>query len=284
MLSFLGENRAPLVAVSLLVGFLLLLSVQIRSPEAAGTRAATGVVYVVVAPLVRASAGVVDAVGDLWSGYVGLRHLRDENHRLEQEVGALRMERQRLSEAAWETERLRKLLGLREALTLPSRSAEVMRVELTGPFRVALLDRGRDDGVSPDDAVITPDGVVGRVTDITRRTCRVQLIIDTSSGAAAMIGRSRQQGMVVGRRSEGVQMQYLSVLADVRAGDVVDTSGLDGIYPRGLRIGRVVRRLGGDRLQQSVAVETAVDFHRLEEVLILTGQTDNPDRAPEARQ
>ena len=123
--------------------------------------------------------------------------------------------------------------------------------------------------MQPGDAVITPDGVVGRVTEAAARVSRVQLLVDTSSGAAAMVSRTREQGMVVGRRADELQLQYLSALAEVEAGDSIDTSGLDDTYPKGLRIGQVIGVTSSDRLQQRVAVATAVDFRRLEEVLIL---------------
>ena len=265
-MTFLGENRAPFLAVLLLVASLLLLSAQIRT---SGNSRVEAVLLSVVSPLVRLGSGGVDGAGSLWNGYMDLRDLRGENERLVQEIAALRLERQQLEEAGRETRRLHALLELQEALTLPTLAARVMRVELQGPFRLVLLDRGSAHGVRRSDGVITPDGVVGRVTEVAGHISRVQLLIDTSSGAAAMISRTREQGMVVGRRVNELEMRYLSALAEVRPGDSVDTSGLDAIYPKGFRIGRVKSLAGGDRLQQRVLVETAVDFRKLEEVLIL---------------
>ena len=283
-MNFVSENRVPLLAILLLAVFLLLLSAQVRAPESSsGASAIESAFLAALSPVVRASSGAVDGAGGLWHGYVDLRNLRRENERLQREVAALRLERQRLRAAGRENGQLHELLDLQRALTLPTLAARVIRIELSGPFRLAMLDRGSVHGIRPGDAVITPDGVVGRVTEVTGHLSRVQLLIDTSSGAAAMVSRTRQQGMVVGRRDNELEMQYLPALADVRSGDTVDTSGLDGIYPKGFRIGRVTRITSSDRLQQRVAVATAVDFRRLEEVLILVRADEaEPPAGPEA--
>lgn len=272
MLNFVNENRAPFLAVLLLVVFLLLLSVQIRTPEASAASALETVVLAALSPVLRVSAGASDGVRGLWRGYVDLRHLHRENERLHREIATLRLEHQRLQESGRDVSRLHELLDLKEALTLPTVAARVIRIDVDTPFRIAIMDRGAVDGVQAGDAVITPAGVVGRVTEAAPHVSRVQLLVDTSSGAAAMVSRTREQGMVVGRHADELELQYLSALARVKAGDAINTSGLDGIYPKGLRIGRVLGVTTRDRLQQRLAVATAVDFRRLEEVLILVRQ------------
>ncbi|MFQ5768024.1 MAG: rod shape-determining protein MreC, partial [Acidobacteriota bacterium] len=222
MLSVPGENRAPVLAVFLLLVFLMLLSAQIRFPET-GARLQSGLLFL-VSPVARTAVGVVEGAGDLWTGYVDLHGTWAENHKLKREVERLRLAARRSQATGEENRRLRQLLDLQQALTLRTVAARVILLNLRGPFRVAVLDRGWKDGISRDDAVITPDGVVGRITAVTGRMAKVHLIVDPSSGAAALGERSRVQGMAVGRGVNEVELRYISTLADLKPGDWVDTS------------------------------------------------------------
>jgi rod shape-determining protein MreC len=268
MINFLSENRAPALVVVLLVASLLLLSYQIRIPGAGSGLQA--VLLTIFAPVARGSAAVVEGTSSTWSGYLALRDSRAENLALRRTLTRLRVENQLLADAALEGDRLRTLLTLQQDSPHPTVAARVVALELDGPFRVAVLDRGRRHGIEAGDGVIAPSGVVGRVTASSAFLSKIQFITDPSSGAAAVVERTRVQGMVVGRGVNRVEMQYVSALADVQAGDMVTTSGLDGIYPGGLRVGRVVRVGAGEGLQRRIAIQTAVDFSTLEEVLVLT--------------
>lgn len=274
MLSVPGENRAPVLAVFLLLVFLMLLSAQIRFPET-GARLQSGLLFL-VSPVARTAVGVVEGAGDLWTGYVDLHGTWAENHKLKREVERLRLAARRSQATGEENRRLRQLLDLQQALTLRTVAARVILLNLRGPFRVAVLDRGWKDGISRDDAVITPDGVVGRITAVTGRMAKVHLIVDPSSGAAALGERSRVQGMAVGRGVNEVELRYISTLADLKPGDWVDTSGLDGIYQEGFRIGQVVKTADEEGLEERVVVRTSVDFRTLEEVLVIVGVKARP--------
>ena len=268
MINFLSENRAPALVVVLLVASLLLLSYQIRIPGAGSGLQA--VLLTIFAPVARGSAAVVEGTSSTWNGYLALRDSRSENLALRRTLTRLRVENQLLADAAREGDRLRTLLTLQQDSPHPTVAARVVALELDGPFRVAVLDRGRRHGIEAGDGVIAPSGVVGRVTASSAFLSKIQFITDPSSGAAAVVERTRVQGMVVGRDVNRVEMQYVSALADVQTGDMVTTSGLDGIYPGGLRVGRVVRVGAGEGLQRRIAIQTAVDFSTLEEVLVLT--------------
>jgi rod shape-determining protein MreC len=268
MINFLSENRAPALVVVLLVASLLLLSYQVRIPGAGSGLQA--VLLTIFAPVARGSAAVVDGTADAWNGYLALRDMRGENLALRRTLTRLRVENQLLADAAREGERLRALLTLQQDSPHPTVAARVVALELDGPFRVAVLDRGRRHGIEAGAGVIAPSGVVGRVTASSAFLSKIQFITDPSSGAAAVVERTRVQGMVVGRGVNRVEMQYVSALADVQAGDMVTTSGLDGIYPGGLRVGRVIRVGAREGLQRRIAIQTAVDFSTLEEVLVLT--------------
>ena len=142
-------------------------------------------------------------------------------------------------------------------------------------YRVLTIDRGLEDGVKEDAPVISPTGVVGRVIRVFPRAASVQLLLDAQSGVGVLIDRTRVMGVASGRSvpSEGgvpdLEMRYVPALADVTVGDVVVTSGLDGIFPKGLAVGRV-RAVGeGTGLFKDVRVEPSARFATLEEVLVL---------------
>jgi rod shape-determining protein MreC len=281
MFRFLFEKRAPLLAALLMLSSLLLMSTRIRVPTA-GEHIETAVLAL-LSPFLRGGSSVVGAGGGIYQRYVGLRGMEQDNARLRSEVDALKQERQRLEEAERENARLRGLLDMKEALTLPAVPARVISLELSDPFRVAILDKGSRDGVARDDAVLTPDGVVGRVTAVTERLAKVQLVVDPSSAVGALVERTRVQGMVVGRAVNRLEMQYVTTGQDVAASDMVDTAGLDGIYPRGLRLGMItdVRREASGA--QQITLLTAVDFRRLEEVLVVRVRTALEEDADAAR-
>ena len=136
-------------------------------------------------------------------------------------------------------------------------------------FQTITIDKGARDGLRGDMAVIAPAGVVGRVVVPSLRAAKVQLLIDRNAAAGALVERSRAQGVVVGAADRRLQMEYVSEVADVVVGDLVVTSGIDGIYPKGYAIGRVetVERAGG--AYKRIVVKPAVDFSSIEEVLVV---------------
>lgn len=267
MLKLISENRAPVLAVILLLSFLLLLSARIRTDTAA--RQVESVFLTVLSPVTATANGVVSGSVNLWNNYVDLRGATRENLELRRELAALQVERQRLGDAARENWRLKEVLGMRQALTLETVAARVVLLELSDPSRTALLDRGSRSGIRVNDPVITPHGVVGRVTDVAPMASKVHLLIDPYGAAAGLMERTRVQGLAVGRAVNELEMQYVPEMADVQAGDAVDTSGLDGIYPKGFRLGLVREVTPGVQLQQRVVLGTAVDFRTLEEVLVI---------------
>jgi rod shape-determining protein MreC len=169
---------------------------------------------------------------------------------------------------------------MRSSLTLKTTAAEIIGVGATPDFRTVTIDKGLLDGLTPDMAVIAPGGVVGRVVTAGPRASKVQLLIDRNAAAGALIERSRSQGVAVGLGDGRLRLDYVSDVSDVAVGDVVVTSGIDGIFPKGFIIGRVdaVERSGGG--YREILIKPAVDFSSLEEVLVVT----SPSPAREASQ
>jgi len=217
----------------------------------------------------RGTMAVVGGIRDLWSGYIALRGVQVENDALKQEVQALQVRLQQERAQAQRTDNLRQLLELRERANLDTTAAEVIAAAASPEFRTVTIDKGTGDGLRTDMAVVSPAGVVGRIILPSGRAAKVQLLIDRNAAAGALIERTRVQGVVEGVGDGSLSMQYVPGTADVRPGDLVVTSGIDGIYPKGFVIGtidHVDRGAGGYHL---ITVRPAVDFTRLEEVLVV---------------
>ena len=145
-------------------------------------------------------------------------------------------------------------------------------------FRTITVDKGTSEAIRADMAVISPAGVVGRIIQPSSRASKVQLLIDRNAAAGALVERTRAQGVVVGTGTDQLRMDYVSGAADVKAGDAVVTSGIDGIYPKGFVIGQIqsVRRGAGQ--YSAIVIHPAVDFAALEAVLVVL----TPPSPPEA--
>jgi rod shape-determining protein MreC len=232
----------------------------------------------VLTPLQRLVGGTAFTVSELWRGWAFHRETYAENRALRERVRTLETELQQRSHRAQEAARLRELLGLQQAVPLDTVAAQVVGRDGVPWFRSLTLDKGEQDGVRLDAAVISATGVVGRVFAVGPHAARVQVLLDRDSGAAALVERSRVSGVVSGQvraseqGTEDLALKYVSERADVVVGDVVVTSGLDRIFPKGLVIGRV--RFVGEvtGLFREVRVEPSARFDRLEEVLVLKSQ------------
>jgi rod shape-determining protein MreC len=270
------HRRTRYLVISVVVGHLVLISAQV------GTRTGASLLEAVVfggfAEVQRATAWSVGGVQDVWSGYVDLRGLHHENEALRARVAELEVRLQEERALARRGERLQLLMEMRSAVPQKTLPADVIAADATVWFRTVTIDRGWRDGVAKDMAVISPRGVVGRIIDQPApHASRVQLLVDRSAGVGALIERSRAGGVVVGDEDgRGLRLEYVPTLADVKIGDVVVTSGLDGIYPKGYVIGRVTRVEEGGTTYALIRVEPAVDFSSLEELLVVL---DSPRRA-----
>jgi rod shape-determining protein MreC len=221
------------------------------------------------AELQRLVTGGVTGVQDTWNGYVALRGVNDENAALRQQLQDLQIKLQEERALAQRTEDLRQLLELRERAELETTAAEIIAGAASPEFRTVTIDKGTSDRLQTDMAVLSPSGVVGRVILPSIRAAKVQLLIDRNAAAGAVVERSRAQGVVVGVGTAELRMDYVPGTADVKAGDLVVTSGIDGIYPKGFVIGTIDRVERGPGTYHEIRVRPAVDFSRLEEVLVV---------------
>jgi rod shape-determining protein MreC len=229
----------------------------------------------VLSPLQRGVGAVVRGVAEVWRGWGFHRQTYEENRRLEERVRQLETELQTRSHGAEEVDRLRELLELRRAIPMETVAAQVVGRDGVPWFRSLTLDRGDADGVTLNAPVMSPTGVVGRVIAVGPHAARVQVLLDRDSGTGVVVVRSRVPGVVSGQVSGeeasagDLVLKYVPERADVVVGDVVVTSGLDRIYPKGLVVGRV-RSVGkGSGLFRDIRVEPSARFDRLEELLVV---------------
>ena len=262
-------RRAVILATTLIAAFVLM-TLQVRHDRAvvAFTRQA---VLFVISPLIKVAAVAVGSTTQVWRDYVDLRALREENLRLEREAAVLTRRISQLEEQALETQRLQRMLSLRETTQSDYVAARVMGKDATNWFKTVLVDRGGLAGLRRNMPVVSPDGLVGRVVEVTPAAARVQLITDPVSAAGGLLQRTRVTGIVSGNLGTGLRVRYLPLMADVVVGDEVVTSGMGGVFPKGIPVGRItaVERKSG-ALFQEATLQPAVDLARLEEVLILT--------------
>jgi rod shape-determining protein MreC len=248
---------------------IILISAQVQSRS--GVRLLSLVTFEVFSRIERVTFGAISGTRGLWSNYVYLRGVRAENDALRRQVADLEVRVQEQRALAARSQNLQELMDLKSRSTFSTIAAEVIAGNPNPSMRTITIDRGTADGVQADMAVIAPAGVVGRVVGTpARHAARVQLIIDRNAAAGALTERTRAGGMIVGTDAEpALRMDLVSNLADVKEGDTVVASGVDGIYPKGFVIGRVERSERGSGLYRTVTLRPAVNFSSIEEVLVV---------------
>ena len=228
-------------------------------------------------PLQLGAQVTVAKLKELQRGYGTLRGLAAEKDKLERRVTELEAERNRLLEVEAVNRRLRELLELRSQLPPGSLTAKVISNSASTWFRSFILDKGSADGLLKGMAVVSPLGAVGQVVGLTLRSAKVLLVTDPHSGVDVIVQRSRARGIVSGSLEGAPVMKYVKRSEDIQQGDRLITSGLDGIFPKGVLVGSVTSvRKKSFGLFQYVEVSLAVDPSRIEEVLLVSAETSGP--------
>jgi len=274
LINFRGRPSRLLLVI--LIGHVVLISLQVNT--ASGVRVFEGVTFALFSEVQRGVSGVLGGFSRTWERYVNLRLVREKNDELREHVADLQFRLQQERALAQRVRSLEKLLNFRRDVGFSTVSARVIAGGASPYSRTVTIDRGTGDGVQRDSAVVSPAGVVGRVvSNSSSRAARVQLLVDRSAAAGALIERTRAAGVVTGGVDQAIlRMEYVSNLEDIQVGDVVVTSGLDGIYPKGFVIGEVevVRR--GSGLYKIIHVRPSVDFSDLEDILVVVHESAPP--------
>jgi rod shape-determining protein MreC len=268
--SHLARRRLLVLVLACGVLGLAVLTEQVRAPDRRDVGWLGTAIEGALAPVVGIVARAGDLVGEGWALLHEIGTLRAENARLAAEVARLKEENARLRPAAEEASRLRSLLALKQSEPFASVAARVIGRDPSHWFSSLLVDRGTRDGVRRNDPVVTSEGLVGRVIEVGGSWSRVLLIVDPRSAVSVVVVRSRETGVAEGLGRPLLRVTYLSRDASIQPGDLVETSGLGQIYPRGVPVGTVVgvSRPPGDLFQEAV-VRPAVDLGHLDDVLIL---------------
>jgi len=254
---------------------LVLLTVQARSQSSA----VADTLATLAAPFQTALARTGYFAVGLWSTYRGWRDVRADNVRLRDEIAKLRIATLQVDETADENRRLRHLLALQERLPLTTLASEIIAREWGGWVRSLTIGRGRQDGVTRLMAVITPAGLVGRVVEVRQATAIVQVLTDPASTVGAHAVSTRTAGIVEGQARGTMRFKFMARDgAGLQVGDLVVTSGVGGLAPRGIPIGRIQAIDNrGSALFHFAALTPVVDLSRLEEALLVMTRGGAPD-------
>ena len=271
MESVLGRYRNLIVLVGVLFVQVLGLAVQVkRTTDTDSSRLIRIWAVGAISPLEKALVWTQTSTSNLWHNYLYMRGVRAENRDLKQQIEQMRIEQVRLSQDADQARRLQALLAFKEQFISQTMAAQVIGSTGSEQSRAIYLDKGEKDGIKVDMAVITADGIVGKVLRVYRSTAMVLLISDQTSGVGAILEKSRLQGILRGMPSGEVALERVMSDEQVPAGELVLTSGGDRIFPKGLPIGRVAQVTTGGDFFLNIHVKPAANLSKLEEVLIVT--------------
>ena len=274
MAAGLSPARPALVLAALLGSCVILLSVQVR--RAGGGTLAEEWLLDASSVLVRGTTGIRAGAFSVRERFSTMSALRAENDALRTRVTGLQVQLHALRESRLERDQLVKLLGAVPSPPEGTRPARIVVVETAGPFQTALLDRGRADGIVPGGAVVGEAGLLGRVVAAGERGARVQLLSDRTAATGILLSRTGRAAVARGDGASGANLQYVPAIADVAVDDEVVTSGTDGIYPRGLLVGKIgaVRRPGSSLFLELPVAVTADPMH---ETLVFVFPPVRPD-------
>ena len=265
------RERIAWVFAPLLILHLVLLSLQIE--DSSGTILLKTWTLRIQSPVFAVGGSVFGGMKQAWHDYVWLIGARDENRQLKETVSRLSFLNRTYEEARLENERLRGLVAMNESIANDADFSILgARVSARTPEYLAnilYVNRGSKHGVRANAPVISGNGIVGRVILVTELYSQVQLITNPDASIGAMLSESRTPGILTGTGDELLTMNYISNILPVKTGEVVLSSGLDGIFPKGIVIGEVVVSERGNDIFREIKVKPAIDLVRLEEVVIL---------------
>ena len=270
------DGRAIFILIPLLLLHLTLISLQVEHPG--GSLLFRNWVLHASAPFLGVSSSIHRALAYGWTHYVGLRGARAQNDVLQKRVEQLALREDTLRQVEVENTRLRELLGLKQTVPLETVAARVVGRVPNYLANVVYIDRGTDDGVKVNTPVLAATAVVGRTILVSRFNSQVQLITNNDASLGVMIERTRSPGVLTGSGQAVLNLDYIANSEQVEIDDIVVTSGLDGLFPKGLRVGKVVQSQKGKAAFRVIRVEPFADLLRLEEVLVLPAGSSGEGR------
>ncbi len=282
MTSFIRKNQIIIVA-----GILALLSLHLALTDTSvGERGYVlkRFISITLTPVQNSINSVYRAGAGALNDYVAVVGAKEKSEEYRKALLAIEEENRRLKEELRLTERLKTLLQYKEETKLPATAAGIIAYNSARWTRTALINKGSDDGIAHDMAVISPQGIVGRITDVTPSTATVLLNTDPRSNIESMVERTRVRAIAEGNGKDGLILKYVRQLDDVKVGDTIITSGFSRLFPKGLVIGEVTAvRKGRDNFFNHIEVTPSVDFKTLEDVLVVLATPGIKEKAPAKR-
>ncbi len=276
MRDFLKRYRNGLILTFLILSSLLVISQQVKDQSAMTYLKKGGLA--VAAPFQRGVTGSFRGISSLWHDYVYLIGVRKTNKDLQKEVQRLRIQVQSLREEFFRAGKIEEFVSYQLETGLRGTAAMVIGESPDPWTSVIIVDQGAENGILKGMPVVTPDGLVGRVIEVSGNNSAVRLLVDRSSHVPVLVSRSRSRGILEGENSGTCRIKFLERTENVQKGDVIITSGLGGVFPRGIEVGTVSVILKENYgLYQYAQVVPSVPMGRLEDVLILTGSREGGD-------
>lgn len=277
MADWLRRLRGALLVLVCLSVFFYILSLNFRPPARMDILQRS--VIETLSPIISSLGNISSYMEETIKHYVWLRNVSDENRSLKQQLVTLEQRITDYHEAYVENLRLRRLLDFKSTINAETVAAQVVLHDLTGWFQTLIVDKGFKDQVAPDMAVVNDEGVVGRVLDVSDRYARILLITDPGSSVDAVVQRNRVRGILSGKDANSCVLKYVRGNLDVQVGDLITTSGKDGIFPKGLRLG-IIQGIFKDPVDlfQKIEVKPLVRLSALEELLIIKRESNVPEK------
>lgn len=268
MIRFLSINKKLLIAFLLLIGVFVLLSPEIKENPR---------YYLFEKPfsstvnLIQSGFFFIfDGISNTWNGYIYLINIKEENNRLIEENNRLKAESVVLQEKALAGDRLQQLLDIKDTLNISYNAAGIIAKDPSNWYSAIVINKGERDRLRPNLGVITAEGVVGRIVKTAASYSRVLLLTDRNSAVAGLIQRTGDEGIVAGMDGRTLQLNFIMIDSEVQNGDLVITSGTDGVFPPGIVIGTINKiESPKNALFHTIELIPGVDLSRVREVMVL---------------
>ncbi|HLZ41104.1 MAG TPA: rod shape-determining protein MreC [Candidatus Sulfotelmatobacter sp.] len=276
MESVLSRHRNLIILLGVIFLQVLGLAMQVKraNNEVQDTRLIRIWAVGALSPFERGLVWIQNGSANLWHNYIYLRGVRAENRELKDQIEQMRLEQVRLNEDAAQAHRLQTLLAFKEQYVARTVAAQVIGSSGSDLSRVVYIDKGENAGIDRDMAVITANGIVGKVLMAYPSVAQVLLINDQSSGVGAILEKTRLQGVLRGTANGEVALERVMSDEQVAPGETVLTSGGDQIFPKGLPVGTVAKVSNGRDLFLNITIKPAANLSKLEEVLVLVEKQD----------
>lgn len=273
-MDFIKKYFALVIIGAACIAALVVYTVNI--PNKRSANAAESLLLSIFAPVMRPSAAASGFVVNIWDNYLNLIDVRRENLMLREQIKQMNIRIIESQDALLANQRLEKLLEMKKKLKPNSLAVNAIGDDVTPWYHSLVIDRGASSAITEGMAVVAANGVVGQVVKVATNTSRVLLLTDHTSGIAATILRSRARGVVKGKGESGCTLEFASRDDDIKVGDMVVTSGIGGVFPKGIPIGEVTMVKRGEYgVFQTVAIRPSVQMSHIEEMLVLTGSPND---------